>query len=336
MKKFITKYPAIFIIIIVALLFIMFAPVIIEWLFSGNIGFVLTTLFEPSQILSYIGAILPLFATIIFSWLVIQQNERINEINSKLQKQNMRISENTLKYETFTYLIIDKVKVLSVEDNARKPPHSSNEIKSLPLTERIFPSEVYRKNTDFAYIESWGEKRSHIKLCEGKVVEENGNVGLVMYSIYEPFTTKGYTHCTPMQLVFYAKPSGKLSVSKMKVHKFELALVGQRCPYGFSANLKNVLDIKITPATHEVDDNSNHQFSVKLYLIHDDLNLIQEGRLKGINFNFEVTYINPFGVETSCQQVIWFTGDDFVDKSLAPSPFILSIDISANKNEVTP
>lgn len=102
----------IFIIIVaIAIICVLFAPVIVERvLFALGNRFALTTVFEPNQVLAYMSAIFPLFATIIFSWLLLKQNQNLNDINEKLQKQNMRISQDSLINASFNFLDIESVK----------------------------------------------------------------------------------------------------------------------------------------------------------------------------------------------------------------------------------
>jgi len=277
-------------------------------------------------ILNVITATSTLLAVFVAVWQTIKAHRQ----NIILHKQNLGLSEHTLKYETYTYLVIDKVKVLDVKDNPRKPAENSNVIKTLPLTEGIHPSEVKYRDTDFAYVESWGEERSHVNLCEGKTIDATGNLRLIAYSFQEPFTSNGYTHCTPIQLVFYGKSVNELSVTKLKIRKLEFALEGQRRPYGFSVDLNEPMEIDILPAADSTAADCNHQFHVKLFLIHDTMDMVNEKWIDGINLIIEAAHINSFGVETFCQQVVWFAGTDFTDKKRAPEPFIFSIDISTN------
>ena len=345
MKNFIKTKPIISAFICSSVLFVLFAPFIVERvLFRIGRTFALTCSFSPDQILSYIGAVLSFTATVALGFIVYRQT-------SKSNKQNMKLAANSLSHSTHTYLVVDSVKVLEIYDNSRKEAHPDNEIKSFKLIENISLStpELNYETVKFSYGYPYddfvdGCKKTSVEefvveidVATGKTKKSCSNINLPLFSIHPPFDGKPYyTHCTPLQLVFYAKPSREFFVSKMKLHKLGLGLICET-PFtalgAFESHLQNGLDINVSSLTLEDAGDCNHQFGINLYLIHDNLGLIAANSISGLNLHIKATYINPFDVETTCEQVIWFKGDKLATKELERPVAVINIELPVNTSK---
>lgn len=64
------------------------------------------TFFEPSDILSFAGIVLSITATISLAWIVWRQNEKLNDMNTTLQEQNVQISQNALINSSYNFISI--------------------------------------------------------------------------------------------------------------------------------------------------------------------------------------------------------------------------------------
>ena len=99
---------------LVAILFMFITTRIIDFLFRiGEQKAIVRTFFKPSDILSFVGIVLSITATITLAWIVWRQNEKLREINTNLQKQNMRISENALINSSYNFMSIPLLQIES-------------------------------------------------------------------------------------------------------------------------------------------------------------------------------------------------------------------------------
>jgi len=85
-------------------------PLIVDFLFAIGQVRSMSNSYQPYQILSYVGAILSVIATVVLGYLVLKQNENLHDINTKLQEQNLRISKDSRINESYNFL-----KYLSIE-----------------------------------------------------------------------------------------------------------------------------------------------------------------------------------------------------------------------------
>ena len=92
-------------------LMLVFLPIFVDGLFWIGSYVALTNSFEPHQILSYIGAVLPIVPAVILGWAVWRQNQKLHDMNAKLQKQNLRISQDAVKNASYNFLSLKNVAI---------------------------------------------------------------------------------------------------------------------------------------------------------------------------------------------------------------------------------
>ena len=96
------------------------------------------TFFEPSDILGFVGIIFSVSATITLALIAWQQNKKLNDMNTQLQKQNMKISQNALVHSSYNFF---SYRLLTIEG------HSTGRIES-PLTREPIITLNYIKTDD--------------------------------------------------------------------------------------------------------------------------------------------------------------------------------------------
>ncbi|MCL2226091.1 MAG: hypothetical protein FWB97_00450 [Oscillospiraceae bacterium] len=255
------KYIAIAVLL---LLLLLFTPSIIDLLFllGDALPFAILTSFDKEALLSYIGgAVLPIVATIILGFIVYKQAERLDAIDTK-------IATDSFAYTTFTFLVVDEIKILETPYHVRTPEDAPNKILTFDLLEGIVLCDLAKMKHGFTYIEGWGNTEVIIDLSAGSTGRN-----LIMYPTVGALDGK-YLFCTPMEIKFFATPSKEFYIRKMELTKFGFALMKNgRTPYGFSADIRVPIDVMVSQDTDGDSDVCKYTFSVTAHLLHDILDL---------------------------------------------------------------
>lgn len=278
---------------------VVFMPFIIDRLFAaGQIVPIISTRFDHVNILTYVGAILPLFATIIFSWLVLRQNKRLIDLQTQVHELEQNKILRDLADNTFTYLNIVRIETtadyypvktcklekavpwpLDVRTTPLGYPNGipqdfprhwkkqlERELPSLPMgnTEDYREGEVVDK-VNFSYKTETGQSWLSIDPSEGIFYAGNRSE-LVLWQTNFPLP-RYYKYYTPFWLTFYAKSSrANFFVDTVEIHSLRLTLQGKDNKlYGFADRLHYFADIIRKPLIVKATTIAENSYYSKKY-----------------------------------------------------------------------
>ena len=248
-------------------------PIVINVFFDvGENRPFITTRFSHIDILVYVGAIIPFFATVIFSLLILRQNENLNKINKDLQAQNMRISQYSLTNTSFNYLTIKSIIITPKNSVTRSGGFKSKNKIILNYLDSNLPYDSTDNELEICF-SSKSYSNFPIKEIEVEQLNLEFKINLENTVIPERFGTEMHNDST----IF---PTIKKSTSDG--YNFTMYFYIPSYHNTMSDVLNNINDLKISLSVSYIN-----MLNVKIPLLHD-LKLSKKGTTKRVSFEFEV------------------------------------------------